>query len=145
MLHKIKTLGPVKIEIGIYGLLVQSRSIKAILWASPFALCSKIRWEKRAIVCLYLYSRHTLVKCFYVGRWDEKINIRPAVFCFQTDATAQCLKITEKVSFNIASEASYIHNFSWQKFIKNDKTGWFWRIFQNLKIAVKQCYQTSHF
>ena len=31
---------------------------------------------------------------------------------------AQCLKTTEKVAFNIASEASYVYNLSAQKFIK---------------------------
>ena len=36
---------------------------------------------------------------------------------------AQCLKITEKVSFNIASEASYVYILSGQKFIKNAKNG----------------------
>ena len=34
---------------------------------------------------------------------------------------ARCLKITEKVSFNIASEASYVYILSGQKFIKNAK------------------------
>ena len=34
---------------------------------------------------------------------------------------AQCLKITEKVSFNIASEASYVYMLSGQKFSKNEK------------------------
>ena len=51
----------------------------------------------------------------------------------------QCLKITEKVSFNIASEASG------QKLIKNAGNGPFWRVFENLKLAVKQCYQTGQF
>ena len=32
-----------------------------------------------------------------------------------------CLKITEKVSFNIASEASYVYILSGQKLIKNAK------------------------
>ena len=36
------------------------------------------------------------------------------------------MKITEKVSFNIASEASYIHILSGQKLIKNAKNG-FWK------------------
>ena len=36
---------------------------------------------------------------------------------------AGCLKITEKVSFNIASEASYIDILSRQKLIKNTKNG----------------------
>ena len=55
---------------------------------------------------------------------------------------AQCLKIIEKVSFNIASEASYVYILSGQKLIKN--AGLFWRIFENLKVAVKQCYPTGH-
>ena len=41
----------------------------------------------------------------------------------------KCLKITEKVSFNIASEASYVYIYSEQKFIKNDKNYRFWRVF----------------
>ena len=56
---------------------------------------------------------------------------------------SQCLKITEKVSFNVASEASYIYILSGQKLIKNAKNGPFWRVFENLKLAVKQCYQTG--
>ena len=56
---------------------------------------------------------------------------------------ARCLKITEKVSFNIASEASYVYILSGQKLIKNAKNGPFWWVFENLKLAVKQCYQTG--
>ena len=50
-----------------------------------------------------------------------------------------------KVSFNIASEASYVYILSGQKLIKNVKNGPFWRVFENLKLAVKQCYQTGQF
>ena len=55
----------------------------------------------------------------------------------------RCLKIAEKVSFDIASEASYVYILSGQKLIKNAKNGRFWRVFENLKLAVKQCYQTG--
>ena len=58
---------------------------------------------------------------------------------------ARCLKITEKVSFNIASEASYVYILSGQKFTKNAKNGLFWRVFVNLKLAVKECYHTGQF
>ena len=54
---------------------------------------------------------------------------------------AQCLKITEKVAFNIASEASYIYIFSGQ----NAKNGQFCRVFEKLTLAVKECYQTGQF
>ena len=58
---------------------------------------------------------------------------------------SRCLKIPENVSYNIASEASYIYILSEQKFIKKAKNGPFWRVFENLKLTVKQCYQTGHF
>ena len=52
---------------------------------------------------------------------------------------SQSLNITEKVSINIASEASG------QKLIKNAKSRQFWRVLENIKLAVKQCYQTGQF
>ena len=62
---------------------------------------------------------------------------------FTEASYARCLKITEKVSFYIVSEASYVYALSGQKLIKNDKNGPFWQDFENLKLAVKQCYQTG--
>ena len=51
---------------------------------------------------------------------------------------AQCLKITLKVSFNVASEASRVYILSGQILIKNAKNanGQFWRVFENLKLIV---------
>ena len=48
----------------------------------------------------------------------------------------------EKVSFNIASEASYVYILSGQKFIKNAKNDQFGEFLKNLKVAVKQSYQS---
>ena len=67
------------------------------------------------------------------------------VLCIDISTQSRCLKITEKVSFNIASEASYVYILSGQKCIKNAKNGPFSRVFENLKLAVKQCYQTGQF
>ena len=58
---------------------------------------------------------------------------------------ARCLKITEKVSFKITSEASHVCIWSRQKLIKSAKNCSFWRVFENMKLAVKQCYQTGQF
>ena len=44
-------------------------------------------------------------------------------------AHARCLKITEKVSYNIASEARYVYILSWQKLIKNAKNDQFLQVF----------------
>ena len=56
---------------------------------------------------------------------------------------AQWVKIVKKVSFDIASEASYVYILSGQKLINSAKNSSFWRVFENLKFAVKQCYQTG--
>ena len=58
---------------------------------------------------------------------------------------ARCLKITDKVSSNIASEASYVYILRGQQFIKKAKNCPIWRVFENLKLAVKQCYQVSFY
>ena len=49
--------------------------------------------------------------------WRQKYN--PT----SRHVTSRCLKLTEKVSFNIVSEASYVYILSGQKFIKNAKNG----------------------
>ena len=68
-------------------------------------------------------------------------SLRPYAY----SPSSRCLKITEKMPFNIASEASYVYILSGQKFIKNAKNGPFWVVFENLNLAVKQCYQTGQF
>ena len=64
--------------------------------------------------------------------WIEKLNIFGVCPC------TQCLKITEKVSFNIASEASYV--YIWVN--KSAKNGSFLRIFANIKWDIFGDFQT---
>ena len=45
----------------------------------------------------------------------------------------------------IFKHCEYVYILSRQKLIKIAKNGPFWQVFENLKLAVKQCYQTSHF
>ena len=56
-------------------------------------------------------------------------------FCL---TVSRCLKITEKVSFNFVSKASYVYILSGQKLIKNAKNGPFWRVFENLNSVTRQ-------
>ena len=70
--------------------------------------------------------------------WRFRRNIRLKYKC-------TVVENHRKVSFNIASEASYVYILSGQKLIKNAKNGPFWRVFENLKIVVKQCSQTGQF
>ena len=77
---------------------------------------------------------------FYGSSKDTQVTIINYLIMI---TLSQCLKITEKVSFNIASKASYVYILNGQKLIKNAQNGPFWRVFENLKLAVKQCYQTG--
>ena len=48
-------------------------------------------------------------------------------FLFLKKTQSRCLKITEKVLFNIASEASYVYILSGQNFIKISNLAKFWK------------------
>ena len=69
----------------------------------------------------------TISPCCWI--WNQSVKRRTPVqwnkyriFVQKIDLKlAQCLKITEKVSFKIASEASYVYILSGQKLIKNAK------------------------
>ena len=57
----------------------------------------------------------------------------------------QCLKITEKVSFNIASEASYVFILSRQYFIKNAKIGHFGEFLKTWSLRSKSVTRQLQF
>ena len=67
----------------------------------------------------------------------NKTLLQSELFCVHSKRT-QCLKITEKVAFKIASEASYVYILSGQKLIEiAQKWSIFCEFFKNLKLAVK--------
>ena len=74
----------------------------------------------------------------------EKCQFRIETILYASETSTR-LKITRKVSFDIASETSYVYSLRRQKLSKNAKNGQFWRVFENLKFAVKQFYQTDQF
>ena len=94
----------------------------------PFENCWKMvtksmqRWEAFNFSLNYLFS--------FWGKGNSKWYSR-------------CLKITEKVLFNIASEASYV--YKWTKVNQKCQKRFILKVFEKLKLAVKQCYQTGHF
>ena len=104
----------------------------------------------RDIFCSYFWRENSNIRYSYVFSnsvtlLKRKKKSYSRLITAKQNTVSRCLKITEKVSFNIASEASYVCILSGQKLIKNAKNGPFWRVFENLKLAVKQCYQTGQF
>ena len=67
-----------------------------------------------------------------IGNWLKL----PSFVFFKCYTVAWCLKIPEKVSFNNASEASYVYILSGQKLIKNAKNCPIWRVFESAPISV---------
>ena len=66
--------------------------------------------------------------------WFISFNLLNGSKCSAT----RCFKITRKVSFNMASEASYIYILSGQKLLKKVKNSQFWRVFENLSTGCSQ-------
>ena len=79
------------------------------------------------------------------SRFDDNMQVVPKRKMNILPPEHGVWKSQKIVSFNIASEASYVYILSGRKLIKNAKNGPFWRVFENLKLAVKQCYQTGQF
>ena len=67
----------------------------------------------------------------------ETMRAKRAAFIEDCLFNVHCLKITEKVSFNIASEESYVYILSGQKLIKNAQNVPVWRVLEKLKLAVE--------
>ena len=86
-----------------------------------------------------------LLKVLLIQESSSKASLMVYLRRTTQSTMLRCFKITEKVSFNIASEASYSYILSGQKLIKDAKNGPFWRVFENLKLAVKQCCQIGQF
>ena len=74
--------------------------------------------------------------CAYCTMMNRKVKSAQLLLKLENDfpfgftnhhvtAPAQCLKISKKVAFNIASEANYVYILSGQKLIKNAKNGRF--------------------
>ena len=61
---------------------------------------------------------------------QEPRDLPLTILLYRQDSFARCLKITEKVLFNIASEASYVYILSGQKLKKNAQNGSFWQVFK---------------
>ena len=80
---------------------------------------------------VYIFLTTSTLFIFPIQNLLLKVHI---FFNFCRNIPSQCLKNTEKVAFNVASEGYILRG---QKLIKNDKNGPFWPVFENLKLGVK--------
>ena len=83
--------------------------------------------RKSGIATLPLKSKEGFTEM--VATWENSVVCMLNFLDFSLGS--HCLKIAEKVSFNITSEASYVYILNGQKLIKNAKNDPFWRFFKN--------------
>ena len=84
--------------------------------------------EEKNIITVFENHLKSLLVLFFgfsVKKLKNQIFENRIKFKVFLNTMARCLKITEKVSFNIASEASYVYILSGKKLIKNAKNGQF--------------------
>ena len=80
------------------------KNIEKVCWCRSINLQNKSGLKIGHFELVYFYLQHSV--------WES-----PLLLSIQS----RCLKITEKVSFNIASEASYVYILNGQNFIKMTK------------------------
>ena len=86
---------------------------------NPIKMCKNSFWQ-----VVWKIREFCRLKSVITSIASLKKKIRDLVTMKNWTFTASlCLKITEKVSFNTASEASYVYILSGQKLIKNAKNG----------------------
>ena len=77
--------------------------------------------------------------------WIEQIenNYMSINISYGITASSQLLPNQQATVFE-NHQKCLIQHFEWTKvYFKNAKNGPFWRVFENLMLAVKQCYQTG--
>ena len=123
-----KHCGSVRVRHSVISFAAKYRQLQAKVNTTRYAT-PKIQCKFVDVLLRFLRTRSSCYAFF-----PRKKKLQGSLASLST----QFLKITEKVSFNIASEASYVYRV--EKFLKNAKNSQFWRVFENLKLAVIQCY-----
>ena len=84
-------------------------------------------------------------KCFFEIECLGKLLYFIIILKRGNDKEHSVWKSQKKSHSKLRVKRATFYILSGQKFIKNAKNGPFWRVFENLKLAVKQCYQTGQF
>ena len=122
-----------------------SRPYKFGIWITQINCAEKSVVEAPGGCNQYYFGKEGIIKTFnfegvqYLAGQDYKMCIRSEAgacyVAFEAEINHFMLQVSKKpkkVSFKIASEASYVYILG------------FW-VFENLKLAVKQCCQTGQF
>ena len=98
----------------VYPAASNANPAKAYVKADRMAIARRVLWRV-STQSLYFRASSEFEPCII-----ERCN--PSTY-------AQCLKITEKVAFNMQAKPAHVYILSGQKFIKMPKNGPIWRVF----------------
>ena len=120
---------------------------------SGWILCGILLWSK--MIRLVLFAQFSFFCVLKQGGQGllacrvKQILLAPLLFHFafkkslKTKAQSTVFENRQKSRIQHCERSEL--RLSGQKFIKNAKNCQFWRAFENMKLAVKQCYQTCQF
>ena len=100
-------------------------------------IAQNLRWI-RAHLALFL-AVHFFSSLFYFFAKNVQYNCLNQSLCFTV------FENHRKSLIQHCERSELRLHLSEQKLSKNAKNGPIWRVFENLKLAVKQCYQTGQF
>ena len=128
----------VTFEIFLLEVLTFLEVVKNLRWFFLTFLILRILRTLRTLWILTI--RNLLMRIKIMMNFMRHLD-KPKITSIST--LSQCLKIDQKVAFNIASEASYVYILSGQKLIKNAKNGPFGEFLKTWSFQTKQHYQTG--
>ena len=138
VLSPLKASGA-KVRISLLLKSLQKKKIKI-----NYDLCTVFENHRKSLIELLLHFE-----------WPKSSLKTPKMVHFGEFLKSFILRsnsVTRQVTFNLTKIGGKCKNskiemryFFGQNFIINAKISQFWRVFENLKLAVKQCYQTGHF
>ena len=116
-----------------------------------YYLCKRKSKRKLALFRIIFYrgkvvkERESKRSSISQGKFETQLKPRKSLFSVSFVLNTVFENHRKSLIFNIVSEANYDYILSEQKFLKMPKNGPIRRVFENVRLAVKQCYQTGQF
>ena len=116
-----------------------------------YYLCKRKSKRKLALFRIIFYrgkvvkERESKRSSISQGKFETQLKPRKSLFSVSFVLNTVFEYHRKSLIFNNVSEANYDYILSGQKFLKMPKNGPIRRVFENVRLAVKQCYQTGQF
>ena len=125
--------------------ILEQQKISWLVWIDLFSVILTLDASRLSIA----RSETFMSNVIRLNKWQSHSDFFPTkkfwlIFKWNGRKTHGVWKSQKKAHSTLRAKRA-TSTFVGQKFIKNAKNGSTWRVLENLKLAVKQCYQTGQF